>query len=65
MQIKITDTGGEVAAYSLEGRLIGRFDPEDFYLRVISPRDLRLWEKNPDRQRFEVRKIDFNNYKKP
>jgi hypothetical protein len=64
MTILITDTGGEVAAYSPEGRLIGRFAPEDFYLNVLSPRDLRLWEKNPDRRRFEVRKIDFNNHKK-
>jgi hypothetical protein len=64
MKISIIDTGAEIVAYNEDGRQVGRFEPETFYLHVLSPRQLRSFERNPERKIWEVRKIDFNNHKK-
>jgi len=64
MKIKVIDNGGEIAAYNQDGRQIARFEPETFYLQVLSPRQLRSFERDPQRRVWEVRKIDFNNCKK-
>ena len=55
-------SGNYVAAYS-EGIIVGVFDYETFFTDVISPKEFAAYEKNPEKRRFYIRKIDFNNHK--
>jgi len=55
-------SGNYVAAYS-EGIRVGIFDYETFFTDVISPKEFAAYERNPDKRKFYIRKLDFNNYK--
>ena len=47
---------------SVDGTVLGKFEIEDFLMHVISPLEFKRFEKNPDKRRFEIRKIEFNLY---
>ena len=43
--------------------LAAKFDYNTFCLMVISPKEFKQLEKNPDKSKFNIRKIDLNNHK--
>lgn len=50
-----------VFAY-LDGNLKGKFEVEDFLTFVISPLEFKRFERNPNKNTFYIRKLEFNNY---
>jgi hypothetical protein len=50
-----------VFAY-LDGVLMGKFDTDTFLTSVISPLEFRQFERNSDKIKFNIRKLEFNNH---
>jgi hypothetical protein len=47
-----------------DDKLMGVFDYEDFFLSVISPLELKRFERNESKSSFYIRKLEFNIYNK-
>lgn len=46
----------------IDGQRVGIFDTDTFLLSVISPLEFKRFEKNPDKKKFYIRKLEFNIY---
>jgi len=44
-------------------KFVAKFDFEIFCTQVISPREFKSFESNPEKVNFEIRKIELNVYK--
>lgn len=64
MQYHCTIIGDNVHVKHLDGTKAGLFDTDVFLTNVISPLDFKRFEANPDKVRFDIRKLEFNLYKK-
>lgn len=51
----------KVKAYK-DNEYVGLFDYEDFFISVISPAELKRYERNENKTSFHIRKLEFNNY---
>lgn len=58
MTISTLIEGDDVRIY-VEDKLYGIVDYETFLIKVLSPRQFRSYEKNPETTKFVVRKIDL------
>lgn len=54
--------GDTTFAYN-EGEMVAKFDTDTFLMSVISPREFRAFERNPEKTKFYIRKLEFNIYK--
>jgi hypothetical protein len=62
MLYHITISGDLITAYNKDKRG-GVFDTETFLTHVISPKEFKSFERNPNKREFEIRKIEFELYK--
>ena len=46
----------------LDSVLVGKFEVDTFLTSVISPLEFRQFERNPDKVKFNIRKLEFNNH---
>jgi hypothetical protein len=61
MLYQISLTEDHAIAY-IQNKQVGKFDIEVFLTNVISPREFKQFEKDPDKRLFNIRKIEFNIY---
>lgn len=61
MRYKVSIDSDFVFVY-LDSRCVGKFDVDTFLTSVISPLEFRKFENNPDKNIFEIRKLEFNNH---
>lgn len=47
----------------LEGKQIAKFDTDTFLEKVISPKEFKSFEVNPNKTNFNIRKLEFNLYR--
>jgi len=45
------------------GIKVAKFDFNTFCLSVISPKEFKALERNPDKRKFEIRSIELNIFK--
>lgn len=62
MQYQIKITGDNTFAF-LEGKQVAKFDTEIFLEKVISPKDFKSFEADPNKTNFNIRKLEFNLYR--
>jgi hypothetical protein len=62
MTYTCTIQGDTVFAF-LDGKLAAKFDTDTFLTNVISPIEFKRFERNPDKNRFDIRKLELNLYK--
>jgi len=53
---------GELTYVFKDGAKVGKFDTDTFLMQVISPLEFRQFERNPDKRKFNIRKLEFNLY---
>lgn len=61
MVYQMSLTEDHAIAY-VENKQVGKFHIEVFLTNVISPREFKQFEKDPDKRSFNIRKIEFNIY---
>lgn len=62
MQYTCKISGEYVFCYFLTGEIAAKFDTDTFLLSVISPLQFKQFERNPDKVKFNIRKLELNNY---